>query len=72
MVLSSVLSNSSLPLCLRHLVRLTSTADFVRSRFLRTLPPTILTEVLGRKDKGKSFGKDATAGSDLQGVHNFM
>ncbi|XP_032669676.1 L-lactate dehydrogenase B chain-like [Odontomachus brunneus] len=70
MVLPSLLSNSSLPLCLRHLVRLTSTCDFVRSRYLRTLPPTILSGVLGR-DKGKRFGKDATAGSDLQGVHNF-
>ncbi|KYN42074.1 L-lactate dehydrogenase [Trachymyrmex septentrionalis] len=69
MVLSP--SNSLLPICLRNLTRVTLTRDFVRNRYTRTLPPTILTTILGR-DKGKSFGKDATSGSGAQRALNFV
>ncbi|XP_012230514.2 L-lactate dehydrogenase [Linepithema humile] len=70
MVLSPLLSNSSLPICLRTLVRVTSTRNFVRSRHNRALPPTILTKVFG-SNKGKTFGKEATAGS-AQKTLNFV
>jgi len=71
MVLSLLLSNSLLPICLRNLTRVTLTRDFIRNRYTRTLPPTILTTILGR-DKGKSFGKDATSDSKIQRAVNFV
>ncbi|KYN04330.1 PREDICTED: L-lactate dehydrogenase-like [Cyphomyrmex costatus] len=71
MVLSPLLSNSLLPICLRNLIRVTLTRDFVRNRYTRTLPPTVLTKILGR-DKGKSFGKDASSGSGVQRAVNFV
>ncbi|KYQ59232.1 hypothetical protein ALC60_01818 [Trachymyrmex zeteki] len=47
MVLLPLLSNSLLPICLKNLTRMTLTRDFVRNRYTRTLPPTILTKILG-------------------------
>ncbi|KAG5308135.1 LDH dehydrogenase, partial [Acromyrmex insinuator] len=71
MVLSPLLLNSLLPICLRNLTRVTLTRNFVRNRYTRTLPPTILKTILGR-DKGKSFGKDATSDSGVQRAVNFI
>ncbi|KAG5324978.1 LDHA dehydrogenase, partial [Pseudoatta argentina] len=71
MVLSPLLLNSLLPICLRNLTCVTLTRTFVRNRYTRTLPPTILKTILGR-DKGKSFGKDATSDSGVQRAINFV
>jgi len=66
MILSHLLSNSLLPICLMNLARVTLTRDFVRNQYTRTLPPTILTKIFG------NFGKDATSGSGVQRAVNFM
>ncbi|XP_024884032.1 L-lactate dehydrogenase-like [Temnothorax curvispinosus] len=71
MVLSPLLSNSSLSICLRNLARVTLTRDFVRNRYTRALPPTILTKVFGN-NKGNTFGKDAASGSNFQRALNFV
>ncbi|XP_070167864.1 L-lactate dehydrogenase [Polyergus mexicanus] len=73
MVLSPIPLKSSLSICLRNLIRVTSTTAIgsVRSRCTRSLPPTVLTKIFG-SNKGKLFGKDATAGSDLQRTVNFI
>lgn len=73
MVLSPILLKSSLSICLRNLIRVTSTTAIgsIRSRYTRPLPPTVLAKIFG-SNKGKPFGKDATAGSDLQRTVNFM
>ncbi|EFN62195.1 L-lactate dehydrogenase [Camponotus floridanus] len=73
MVLSSILSKSTLSICLKNLIRVTSIAaiDSIRSQYTRALPPTVLTKIFG-SNRGKPFGKDATAGSDLQRAVNFV
>lgn len=73
MVLSPILSKSMLSICLKNLIRVTSTAAIgsIRSRYTRALPPTVLTKIFGN-NKGKPFGKDATTGSDLQRAVNFV
>ncbi|KAL6442798.1 hypothetical protein ACFW04_002692 [Cataglyphis niger] len=67
MVLSPILLKSSLSICLKNLICVTSTTAIgsVRSRYSYPLPPTVLAKIFG-SNKGKPFGKDATAGSDLQ------
>ncbi|KAL6261643.1 hypothetical protein P5V15_006731 [Pogonomyrmex californicus] len=71
MILLSLLSNSSLPICLRNFSYVTLTRDFIRNRYTYALPPTILSKVFG-STKGKTFGKDATPGSNLQRTLNFV
>ncbi|KAH0946499.1 hypothetical protein HN011_002822 [Eciton burchellii] len=71
MILSSLLSNPSLPRCW-NLVCATSMRICIRSRHTRALPPTILKKIF-RDNKGKTFTKDAaTIGSDLQRTVNFI
>ncbi|XP_072742501.1 L-lactate dehydrogenase [Anoplolepis gracilipes] len=73
MVLSSILSKSSLSICLKNFVCVTSTTTkgSIRSRHTRALPSTVLSKIFG-SNKGKPFGKDVTAGSDLQKAVNFV
>ncbi|KAL0124181.1 hypothetical protein PUN28_006186 [Cardiocondyla obscurior] len=70
MVLSPLLSNSLLSVCLRNFACVTLTKNLIRNRYTRALPPTILAKIFG--NNGKSFGKDATSNSSLQKTFNFV
>ncbi|XP_017759805.1 PREDICTED: L-lactate dehydrogenase-like [Eufriesea mexicana] len=76
MVLSRMLSISSLPTCLKCTISLISRRSFATRHTRRRLPPTILKDIFagGKSNKFASadFGKDATAGSDLQRAVSFV
>ncbi|KOX77687.1 L-lactate dehydrogenase C chain [Melipona quadrifasciata] len=76
MILSRMLPISSLPTCLKCTMCQISRRSLASKHFRRDLPPTILKEVFaGGKTKrlvSADFGKDATAGSDLQSAVSFV
>ncbi|XP_053994745.1 L-lactate dehydrogenase-like [Hylaeus volcanicus] len=76
-LLSRMLSIPTLLKCLRYTANVTSRRSLKYSSYpRRALPPTILSEILGSKKTEKfasaDFGKDATAGSDLQRAVSFV
>lgn len=77
MVLSRMLSISSRPTCLRFTLQQLILRRSLATRHNRpTLPPTILKEYFGgskiKRLASADFGKDATAGSDLQRAVSFV
>lgn len=76
MVLSRMLSISSLPACVKCTICTISRRSFASKHFRRSLPPTILKDIFtGGKTKkiaSADFGKDATAGNDLQRAVSFV
>ncbi|XP_003705634.1 L-lactate dehydrogenase [Megachile rotundata] len=77
MVLSHICSSCSLRIHLRRTIGVISRRHMGMSRFRRTLPPTLLKDIFsGNKAKKKfpsaDFGKDASAGSDLQRAVSFV
>ncbi|XP_033352650.1 L-lactate dehydrogenase-like [Bombus vosnesenskii] len=76
MVLSRMLSISSLPACVKCTICTISRRSFASKHFRRSLPPTILKDIFAggktKKIASADFGKDATAGNDLQRAVSFV